>query len=215
MIGLLSLALAQAAQPDCDRWGANDLQTCEIERSENDILDAASSVPAHQLGEGGLRFSSMPALGGDAYVIEFRPNRRGGARVRFTWFYGHQGWRWLREGRWRFDVTPTQFRELGASVDVAMARLRPNLRPMDPDGEEVFVLCTDGPGFLTELLRGGQVVSVTGSCAYSRDEQHPNRAVEDAVLDIVCPRFREEFDSRYGLGAKCILRDRRIRSARP
>ena len=86
---------------------------------------------------------------------------------------------------------------------------------MDPDGEEVYVLCTDGPGFLTELLRGGQVVSVTGSCAYSRDEQHPNRAVEDAVLDIVCPRFREEFDSRYGLGAKCILRDRRIRSARP
>jgi len=87
MIGLVALlVLGQASPPACDRWGGEELRACEVVRSENDILDAAQSVPARRMPDGSIRFSSMPALGGGAYVVELRPNRRGGASVRFTWF---------------------------------------------------------------------------------------------------------------------------------
>ena len=216
------LALAQPAEPDCGRWGSDDLRTCEIDRTENDILDASGSVPAHQLGDGGIRFSSMPALGGDAYVAEFRPNNRGGARARFTWLYGHMGWRWMREGRWTFDISPTQFRDLTAVIESEMARIQPPREPPGPDDDEDIVVCTDGPGFLTEYVRGGQVTSMSGFCPYSMHgqppnrivEEHPNRMVEARVLDIICPRFRDEFNPADGLGRNCARRDRRLRSAR-
>ena len=86
--------------------------------------------------------------------------------------------------------------------------------PIDLDEPEALVVCTDGPGFLTERVRDGQVTSMTGFCSSRRGEEHPNRAVEAAVLDIICPRFREEFNRRDGIGEDCVRRDRRIRSAR-
>ena len=155
----------------------------------------------------------MPALWGDGYVIEFRPNNRGGARVRFTWLNGHHRWRWVREGQWTFDISPAYFRELTAKVDEAIVRFRPDPGPMRPDEEERIV-CTDGPGFLTERVRETQVISLSGSCPYSWDDEHPNRMIESAVLNFICPRFRHEFNPRDGLGAACVRRDRRIRSAR-
>ena len=72
----------------------------------------------------------------------------------------------------------------------------------------------DGPGFLTERVREGQVFSMTGFCPYSLNEEHPHRAVEAAVLDMICPRLRVEFNPADGIGEDCLLRDRRIRSAR-
>jgi hypothetical protein len=188
------------------------LRTCEITRTENDILDAANSLPAHQLGDGAIRFSSMPELGGDAYVVEFRPDARGGARVRFNWFYGHLRWRWISEGSWTFDIAPRHFREFSATVDDAMSRVQ---RDPGPGEEESFPLCTDGPGFLTERVLGAEVVTMNGFCPYSLnpDVEHPNRAVEIAVLNIICPRFRPEFNPRDGLGQKCLRRARRMRSA--
>lgn len=211
MIWLMTLALTQATQSVCTRRDYVNPRPCEIERSETDVLDAADSEPAHSLNEGSVRFSSMPALGGDAYVAEFRPDRHGGARVSFTWLIGHWRTRWVKERQWTFDIPPTRFRELKAATVDAMTWVRPN-RPGGAEGE--MILCMDGPGFLTETVRNGEVQSLSGSCPYVMDEDHPNRAVEAVVLSIVCPRFSQEFNPRDGLGAACIRRDRRIRSAR-
>ena len=215
VVGLLAfMAAGQASPDDCERWGSAELRACEIDRSENDILDAAQSTPAHLMPDGSIRFSSMPALGGEAYVIELRLNRRGGASVRFTWFYGHQGWRWIKEGERRFEITPGAFRELRAAVDDAVSRVRPPPRRSGPDGGETIMVCTDGPGFLTEQVRDGQVITMTGFCPYRRDEEHPHRAIEAAFLDLICPRFRSEFDPNDGIGEDCVRRDRRIRELR-
>lgn len=215
MIGMVAaLVLGQPLVRDCERWGGEELRACEIERTENDILDAAESVPAHLMGEGSIRFSSMPALGGDAYVVELRPNSRGGARVRFTWLNGHPRWRWFTEARWAFDLSPAAFREFTESVEGAMSRIEPDPGPLDPDQPEERIFCTDGPGFLTERVSDGTVFTMTGSCPYRWGEEHPHREVEAKILDMICPRFRTEFNPNDGIGDDCVRRDRRIRSSR-
>jgi hypothetical protein len=212
LIWLVAIVLAQPSPSICGRWEFEDLRPCEIERADIDVLDAAGSVPAHQLAEGAIRFSSMPALGGDAYVLELRPDNRGGARASFTWLTGHPRWRWLKESRQTFRVSPTRFREFTSLVEEAMARALPDRGPQrDDEPERIF--CTDGPGLLTERIHGGDILTMNGSCPYTMSEEHPNRAIEVGALSIICPRFRQEFNPRDGLGAACIRRDRHIRSA--
>ena len=128
--------------------------------------------------------------------------------MRFSWYYGHQGWRWIGEGRRTFDISPAAFRDVTATVAAAMTRL-------DPLPPGVYWVCADGPGFLTERVDEGRVFSMTGSCGFHEREPHPHREIEATMLDLICPRFGEEFEpGRRRLGADCVRRARRVRSTR-
>lgn len=149
------------------------------------MLDAAWRPPAGALGEGGLRFSAMPALTRWAYVVELRPDRRGGARVYAAWFRGHWRTRWRRRQDWRFTLSPADFREISGIFDGAFAAYRPP-PPLREDGEFVGILCTDGPGYAAERVRGGSVESMAGACPPDIDSRHPNRAIAAAIAGMMC-----------------------------
>lgn len=163
------------------------MQHCEIERGSNDVLDAAWRPPARALGEGGLRFSSMPALTDWSYVVELRPARRGGAQVYAAWFRGHWRTRWRRRQEWRFTLSPEEFREIGGVFEAAFAAYRP-YPPLREDGEFVGILCTDGPGYASERVRGGTVQSMAGSCPREIHGSHPNRDIAAAIARMMCMR---------------------------
>jgi hypothetical protein len=96
-----------------------------------------------------LRFSSEPALGGLAYIIQLRAS----GRVDVSWFAGHRRSGWKRTRAIRFDVGAEQFLAVAAVVDEIMSKGADAIKAR---GDDVQV-CLDGPGFLTERRRAGQL----------------------------------------------------------
>src|SRR5262249_9475973 len=151
---------AQPAAADCGRYRSPDeeLQPCEFRRDERrDILDAARRPRAQALGQDVLRFSTRPELGGNAIILEVVGAADGGARVELYPLRGHPGIGWRSQGSHGFDLPMQDFRHLVAQVDEAIADRVVSL----PDAQ---VVCTDGPGWLTERVHGGSILSLTGSC---------------------------------------------------
>lgn len=52
--------------------------------------------------------------------------------------------------------------------------------------EDEVWLCADGPGLLTERVREGSVVSLSGFCGGDVDREHANLLIEAAVQDMLC-----------------------------
>jgi hypothetical protein len=157
------LAIGQPAAPDCGRYrDGPDLQPCEFVRDEQaDILEAAHRPSAGRLGSEAIRFSSRPQLGGRAAVVEIVRRGRGQADVRLFTFIGHWRTRWEPQDDDQFLLPAAEYRQLAAQVDAALARYREPVP--DPNNGETIV-CMDGPGFLTERVKGARVTSLVGQC---------------------------------------------------
>jgi hypothetical protein len=155
------------------------------------------------LGRDAIRFSTRPSLGGYALVVEIVRGSRGDAGARLLTFYGHPGLGWEPDEDDWILLNAAEYRQLAAQVDAALAR---SPEPVaDPDNGEI-VVCTDGPGFLTERVRNGAVVHLTGSCPTSMTENHPNRVIATAIQDMLC-RHREPAAERdYWSGRRCFER---------
>lgn len=191
-----------AGQPadDCGRYRRFDLQPCEVRRDRRaDILNAARRPLARSLGREVIRVSRQPALGGHGLVVELVGNEAGGATVRIFGFYGHPRTSWRRTGMHRFILPSEQYRQLADSVDRAMVH---NVPPRLAQGE--VVVCTDGPGLLTERVRDGAVRSLGGSCPLSVHAEHPNRVIEAAVQDMLCRRGTSMAEPAYWSGRRCF-----------
>jgi hypothetical protein len=201
----------QTAGAECERSRAGaDLQPCEAERTGRGLLDAANMPRMSALNEDAIRFSSAPALGGEALIFEVRRNRGGDARATIMWFSGHPQRHWRREGRLVFVMSRPDYRRFAASVDAAIARVRtPNGREAEGDAPAFFI-CLDGPGYMTERVRGGEVVSLSGWCPYAENEEHPNSEIAIAVMRIVCRRIGGGLDPERRLARQCAA-VRRIR----
>lgn len=144
----------------------------------------------------------MPALGGEAVIVEIRRDRRGGGRAGVTWFSGHPRSRWRREGGRVFNLSAARYRRLATTVDAAIARAR-TPPTHDSQGNEVGFICMDGPGYLTERVRGGEAVSLTGWCPYTEDEEHPNVEIAAAVMRLACRRIGDRLDAESRLARRC------------
>jgi hypothetical protein len=154
-----------------------------VRDEQADILDAASRPPAEALGSDAIRFSSRPALGGRAAVVEIVRQPSGGAEVTLFTLSGHPRAQWDLHGTQRFNLPPVEYRQLSERVDAALTAYRPSVR--NPDTGE-FIVCTDGPGFLTERVRAGRVVTLSGQCPPEIDELHSNRVIAAAIDAMLC-----------------------------
>ena len=186
LLAALALATAQASVPsDCRRSRSGpDLQLCEVERSRHDILDSVQRPSATILGQDVIRFSSAPALGGRGLVVELVSEGSRGAVGRLFWLYGHPGLGWEMRGGTRIRLTSERYSRLATVVDQQMARSEPLPSPAADEPEVMFV-CTDGPGYLTERVRHGQIVTLAGSCG----DEHPNDQIGALLLQLLCPAF--------------------------
>ncbi len=48
------------------------------------------------------------------------------------------------------------------------------------------MVCTDGPQHLTERVRNGDILTLTGFCPYSQTERHPNERIAALLLGLTC-----------------------------
>ncbi|HEY0012899.1 MAG TPA: hypothetical protein VGB79_08620 [Allosphingosinicella sp.] len=139
------------------------------------------------LGSEAIRFSSRPSLGGRAVVAEILLLPSGEAELRLFRLSGHWRTRWDMKGAQTFSLPPPEYRRLAGQVDAAIAAYRPPY--VDPDNGE-FIICTDGPGFLTERLRAGQVTTLVGQCPPKHGVLHPNRTIAASIDAVLCTHVR-------------------------
>jgi hypothetical protein len=173
--------LGQAEPPDCRRVRSDpELQPCEIERGEHDVLDSAKRPPAAALGKDAIRFSMQQSLGGRGVVVELVGGGDRPAAVRLFWFDGHPRLGWTRKGAAEFSLTRVRHARLSRLVDGLLTSYRSH------GGEDVIV-CMDGPEQVTERVRAGKVVTLSGFCPATEKERHPNEGIAAAMLSLACP----------------------------
>lgn len=210
MIWLLAFA-AGAAEPeqnDCGRYrDGPELQSCEFRRdAQADILDAAGRPPARSLGREAIRFSTRPQLGGWATVVEIVPGRGGRVEGRLFLLYGHWRTSWRPQDTRRFTLSVSDYRRLAHEVDAALARWHPSVVVDLGDGRSETVVCTDGPGYLTERVREGEVVTLVGQCSPSDGEDHANRVIARLIRTEICRHLPSNFDPRFQVDGDCSER---------
>lgn len=122
-----------------------------------DILSAAKVRPLNRGIDDVIRFSSAPALGGRGYVVELRKSSKA-TTGRLILLYGHPRMGWRIRGEVPLEITPADFDVL------ANATQRFDRQAPSEVGQDEVVVCTDGPGYLTELRLAGRLRQLSGFC---------------------------------------------------
>jgi hypothetical protein len=135
---------------------------------------------ANLLGEDVIRFSSQPALGGDAVIVEMVSTGSQQARVRVFRLEGHPREGWARRHSAEFTISSARFQNLATAVDAASAGY---VAPVVSETGET-IICTDGPGYLTEHIREGRVTILAGSCPPDQNRRHVNRVIADRMFRL-------------------------------
>jgi len=190
---MLLAALLLAAQPpatDCQQWrSGEDLRNCPFERRRNDVLDAADRPELQRLGRDAIRFSTMPALGGTAAIVEIVDNGRGRLVGRIYTLVGLPSFGWDISDEQMFSLSRREYAELATVVDRAFANYAPPV-PSPDNGERI--VCMDGPGMVTERVVQGRVANLLGDCPPTETSEHPNRRVLAQVVGLVCRHLGHE-----------------------
>jgi len=115
-------------------------------------------------------------------------NPRGDASVALYVLYGHPrlGWR-VKEER-QFRISAVSYRSLSTTTERALVRAS----EVPPTTSDDIVVCTDGPGYLTERIRRGQVATLSGFCPRTEEGGHPNVAIVCAMQSLL------DFHRRHG-----------------
>jgi|GEM_PF-4341324 hypothetical protein len=136
--------------------------------------------PIDRLGENAIRFSSAPALGGRGVVVELAEQPDGSASGAVTWLLGHPQDDWKRADPVPLTLPPAEWRKLRGEVDVALLKREPAASRADGS----LVLCTDGPGYLTERQSPSGTFWVSGFCG-----DHPNDDVAKLFNALLVEHF--------------------------
>lgn len=142
----------------------------------------------------------MPALGGTAFIVEAVPDSARTARLTLTVLDGHPriGWQVLRRRSGR--ITASRFWRLGALADREMGHAADEAPSAD-----VIIVCTDGPGYRTERVRGGSVAVMRGFCPRGPRIPHPNVTIVCDVQKLLSSTFPGEV-AELGSPARCSRR---------
>ena len=185
---LASAAAAQAGEADEDRAPATPMTRCLAEIAERTTSENAPlAKPAsfakcfepsvvRDPGDVMLRFSSRPALGGVGYEVSIRPYDGEVAAVRVVIVDGHPGTGWIEMLNAYSDIPRAQFERLRASFEAALSAPPIASRSVDRDGREVIIVCTDGPGYLAEVIEASGTRALEGFCG-----DHPNRRLAEEI----------------------------------
>lgn len=116
-------------------------------------------------------------------MVEIVGQPSDGAEVRLFTLSGHWRTQWELQGERRFHLPAAEYRQLSEQVDTALAAYR---GPNYDHAQGEVIICTDGPGFLTERVREGRVVTLTGQCPPTRNELHSNRLIAASIDAMLC-----------------------------
>ena len=148
---------------------------------EFDVLSATNAPALEVLGKDAIRFSSTPALGGKGIIIELHRRDADWAEGTMTLLYGHPSEKWETTATIAIVMKASEFDEFTRKVDAEMSKGEP---PTE-DAEGMIVVCTDGPGYVTERLAGGRSKWLSGSCG-----DHPN----DRIAAMMAPLAAHSID---------------------
>jgi len=126
-----------------------------------------------------LRFSSQPALGGTGYEVSIRPYNGQVAAVRVVIVDGHPEAGWIEMLSAYSDIPLAQFDRLRKSFEAALSAPLVSPTVIDSRGDEVIIVCSDGPGYLAEVVEPSGTRDVPGFCG-----DHPNRRLAAEIEDI-------------------------------
>ena len=163
-----AVAQAETGRGDAPRSTSGDIR--------NDVVAPLLA----DIGGDVVRFSSAPALGGRGYVMTFA-GAADGAWAEVIWVFGAPRSGWRISHRQRFELEPNEYEYIAGMVDDAFALGEPNLRP-DAD---TMIICTDGPGYLTERLMDGSSTWMAGQCG----DEHPNDVIADYLFSWALSRL--------------------------
>lgn len=126
-----------------------------------------------------LRFSSQPALGGTGYEVSIRPYNAEVAAVRVVILDGHPEAGWIEMLSAYSDIPRAQFDRLRKSFEAALSAPPVSPRALDSGGDDVIIVCTDGPGYLAEVVEPSGTRELEGFCG-----NHPNRRLAAEIEGI-------------------------------
>lgn len=137
-----------------------------------------------------LRFSSQPALGGTGFEVSIRPYDDQVGVVRVVIVDGHPGVGWIEILSAYWDIPRERFERLRRSFESALSAAPVSPRSVDSDGNEVIIVCTDGPGYLAEVIVPSGTRELTGFCG-----DHPNKRLAaeiESIKSFVLSEFIEK-----------------------
>lgn len=140
-----------------------------------DVLEATNAPALDMIGDDVVRFSSTPALGGRGVIIEIHRRDAEWATGTMTLLMGHPSHRWVTTATLAIEMTTPRFEALSRQIDAQLRRKQPQLE--DTKGE--LVVCTDGPGYVTERLGGEGSQWSSGFCG-----DHPNNRIAELIAPI-------------------------------
>lgn len=135
--------------------------------------------PLERLGDSAVRFSSAPALGGRGVVVELAGQPDGTAKGDVTFVHGHPFRGWKRGEPLPLVLGAQPWTSLRAAMEQTLARPEPS----PGDGDDL-VICTDGPGYVTEWRSDGRSRWLSGFCG-----DHPNRKIANLFNDLLRNNF--------------------------
>jgi hypothetical protein len=138
----------------------------------------------------------QPSLGGRAVIVEVTSGGNRSAAVRLFWFDGHPRVGWSSEGSAQSSLSSRSYARLTAVVDRLLSSYR------NEQGDEM-VVCTDGPEQVTERVRDGVVVTLSGFCPWFGNERHPNAAIAGVMLSLACPYLLADEPEDFALRRSC------------
>ena len=123
-----------------------------------------------------LRLSSRPALGGVGYQVSIRPYDDQVAAVLVVIVDGHPGTGWIELLSAYSDISREQFDRLRKSFEAALSAPPVSQRSVNSEGKDVIIVCTDGPGYLAEIVEPSGTRQLEGFCG-----DHPNRRLAEEI----------------------------------
>lgn len=140
-------------------------------------LSGTAAKPTSQVGDDAIRISTTPALGGKAWVIEIHRQDADWAAGEASFGFWGRGSGWTKLGYLRIELRSADYTALSQRVDALMARGEP--APPSP-GSGSIVVCTDGPGYLSERRKNGRSSWMSGFCG-----DHPNKEIARLMMQVV------------------------------
>ena len=148
---------------------------------EFDVLSATNAPALEVLGKDVVRFSSSPALGGKGIIIELHRRDADWAEGTMTLLYGHPSEKWEIKATISLAISASEFDKLTRKIDAEMSKGEQQAEGADG----TIVVCTDGPGYVTERLAGDHSQWLSGSCG-----DHPN----DRIAAMMAPLAAHSID---------------------
>lgn len=152
-----------------------------VYHEEFDVLAATNAPALEALGRDVVRFSSSPALGGKGMIIELHRRDADWAEGTLTLLYGHPSEKWEIKATISLAISASEFDRLTRKIDAEMSKGEQQTEGADG----TIVVCTDGPGYVTERLAGGHSQWLSDSCG-----DHPN----DRIAAMMAPLAAHSID---------------------